>query len=145
MAAMTRRSLLSCSAAAALVAVTSQAKAADPDPWFGRDKSLHFAATSVIAAGGYTIGAAAFDARYKALILGGAAAIAAGTGKELADMAGFGDPSWRDFTWDLIGTVVGLGLAWTLDLAARGAGHDHPPLGTATHAEALRGGLVLSF
>lgn len=127
------------------MAVAPQARADDPDPWFGRDKALHFGACSVIAAGGYTIGASAFDARYKALILGGAAAIAAGTGKELADMAGLGDPSWRDFTWDLVGTVVGLGLAWGIDLAARGTGREHPPLATSSHSDALRGGLVLSF
>jgi hypothetical protein len=56
-------------------------------------------------------------------------------------MAGLGNPSWRDFTWDVVGTVVGLGLAWTLDMAVRGTGHDHPALGTAT----LRNGLTVSF
>lgn len=104
------------------------ANADDPDPWFGRDKALHFGASATIAAGGYTLGAVAFDARYEALLLGGGLALGAGIGKETWDAMGHGDPSWRDFTWDLVGTAAGLGLAWGVDLALRGTGPEHPVL-----------------
>jgi putative lipoprotein len=114
-------------------AIGSQARADETDPWWGRDKALHFAASGVIAAGGYTVGAAVFDARYEALLVGAGAAVAAGAGKELADLAGAGHASWKDFTWDLVGTAAGLALAWTLDLALRGS--ELPPLGHRRQAQ----------
>lgn len=136
MIGMKGRSALAAVAALAISAWCAELRADEADPWWGRDKALHFAASGVIAAGGYAIGAAAFDARYKALLTGGAAAVAAGTGKELADLAGAGDPSWRDFTWDLIGTVAGLGLAWTLDRVVRS---DVPAFGAQPN------GIAVSF
>ena len=45
--------------------------------------------------------------------------LAVGASKELFDLAGFGDPSWKDLTWDVVGTAVGVGIAVTLDLAFR--------------------------
>ncbi|MGZ3478566.1 MAG: hypothetical protein ACXVCJ_28960, partial [Polyangiales bacterium] len=53
-----------------------------------------------------------FETRRSALIFGGSFSIALGAGKEIYDATGHGDPSWKDFTWDVIGTAVGLGLAW---------------------------------
>jgi putative lipoprotein len=118
----------------------ARAEDPDPDPWLGTDKALHFGISAGIAAGGYTAGAAAFEARYPALLVGGGVALAAGAGKELADMAGAGTPSWRDFAWDVAGTLVGLAVAWSADLAIRGTGPSHPPLAapTASHASGLR-------
>ena len=113
---------------AALLALPSAASAADPDPWLGKDKALHFGASSLIAASGYTIGAFVFDARGHALIAGAALAAAAGIGKETLDLAGYGDPSWKDLTWDGIGTVAGLAVAWGIDLVARGVSERHPLL-----------------
>lgn len=111
-----------------VVASPLRARAADPDPWLGRDKALHFAASSTIAAGGYAIGAAFFEARGHALIVGGALAAAAGIGKEALDLAGFGDPSWRDLTWDGIGIAAGLAVAWSVDLLVRGVSERRPLL-----------------
>jgi putative lipoprotein len=119
--------LATCSTCVLLV---SSAWADTPDPWFGKDKALHFTATAVIGAGGYALGAALFEPRYQAMLLGAGAGIVAGAGKELADLAGLGDPSWRDFVWDVVGTVVGVGLAWGIDLAVRGTGKQHPVLGS---------------
>lgn len=110
-----------------LVALPASARAADPDPWFGPDKTLHFAASGTIAAGSYVVGASLFRARGGALIFGGAVAGAAGIGKEVLDLAGFGDPSWRDLAWDGIGTATGLLLAWSIDLIVRGVGDGTPP------------------
>ena len=134
-------------AAAALLAVIAspaRARAADPDPWLGRDKALHFAASSTIAAGGYAIGAVVFNARGHALIFGGALGAAAGIGKEALDLAGLGDPSWRDLTWDGIGIGAGLAVAWAIDLLARGVS-DKRPLLNAPRLEARGAGLAIFF
>ena len=112
----------------AVVASPLRARAADPDPWLGRDKALHFTASATIAAGGYAIGAALFDARGHALIAGGALAAAAGIGKETLDLAGLGDPSWRDLAWDGIGMAAGLAAAWSVDLLVRGVSERRPLL-----------------
>ena len=116
----------------------SVAAAADEDPWTSSDKTKHFAVSAGLATAAYTGGALLFDARGHALIFGGAVTLAIGAGKELADLAGAGDPSWKDFTWDVIGTTAGLALAWSLDLAIRGVSDRHPlfvlPRVTSTEA-----------
>jgi putative lipoprotein len=87
------------------------------DEWFGHDKALHFGATFVISAGGY--GAAALlseDVRVR-LAAGAVLGIGAGAGKELWDLSGHGDASWRDFTWDVVGTAAGLAFAAAIDCA----------------------------
>jgi putative lipoprotein len=99
------------------------------DPWTGPDKTAHFAASAAIATGAYGLGTYAFDARWHALAFGGAVAILAGGGKEIVDLAGAGTPSWKDFAWDLAGTAAGLGLAWIVDLAVRGASGAQPAFG----------------
>jgi putative lipoprotein len=123
---MSRRIGVAAAVVLAVVALPKRADASDPDPWFGRDKALHFGATATIASGGYVLGAVLFDARGYALVTGGALAAAAGIGKELLDLTGFGDPSWRDLTWDGIGTVFGLAATWGADLLIRGANERHP-------------------
>jgi putative lipoprotein len=95
------------------------ARAQDPDPWLGRDKLLHFGASAVIAGGSYGIATTFVRPRWGALLLGGGVSLAAGTTKELLDMAGLGSPSWKDFAWDVLGTIAGLGVAWGIDLLVR--------------------------
>lgn len=62
----------------------------------------------------------------------GSAAVAAsttlglGVGKELADACGLGRPSVRDLAWDLVGTLVGLGIALGVDGLVR-KGESKPP------------------
>lgn len=102
-------------AASAVLCAAQPAKAATDDPWFGHDKALHFGATSALSAGGYTAGRFVFEDRTTALAVGAGIAMGAGIAKELADLAGAGDPSWRDMTWNVIGTLTGLAFAWTLD------------------------------
>lgn len=109
-----------------VLATTRVARAADPDPWFGRDKALHFGVSAALASSTYAVMTTQYRARYPPLLIGGGLALAIGGAKEGLDSLGFGDPSWKDFTWDVIGTVVGLGLAWGLDLAIRGVGPDAP-------------------
>lgn len=111
---------------AALLAVLtrSEPSRADPaDPWWGPDKALHFGASAAIAGGGYALASPLVDGFAERIAIGAGLALTAGVSKELIDLAGHGDPSFRDLTWDVIGTVVGVGLAFSIDLAIRGA---HP-------------------
>ncbi len=96
----------------------SQACAADRDPWFGRDKPLHFSFTAAIALQGYAVSSVLTDDWRWRWLTGGAAGLAAGAGKEALDAIGSGDASWKDFTWDVIGTAAGLGLAFLIDWLA---------------------------
>jgi putative lipoprotein len=99
--------------------LAAPAHAADPDPWFGHDKKLHFEVSAALASGGY--GAASFvtDDRRARLAVGGGFAFSIGVAKELWDLSGHGDASWRDLTWDAVGTVTGLALAYAVDWAAQ--------------------------
>jgi putative lipoprotein len=132
----------------AVVAASVDARAAtpDPDPWFGRDKALHFGASVVLAGSGYAIGAPLFDSRGHALILGGSIALGLGITKEVLDATGLGDPSWKDLTWDAIGTVAGLAFAWGIDLLVQGVSAEHPLL-VAPHVtrDSARLELLLRF
>jgi putative lipoprotein len=113
--------------------LSSTARAQDADPWFARDKALHFDVSAGIAAVGYGVSAGwLVDARWKALAIGGGVALAAGAGKELLDATHVlgGDPSWKDFTWDVIGTVAGLAIAWGVDLLLGGVSARQPLLGS---------------
>jgi putative lipoprotein len=112
---------------AVLCSVATTARADEPeDPWFGQDKVIHYTVSAGIAGGGYVAGALIFDTRAHALAVGAGAAALAGIGKELADLGGYGDPSWKDLCWDGLGMVTGLALAWGIDLAIRGVSADRP-------------------
>jgi putative lipoprotein len=96
-------------------------KAPDPDPWWGRDKALHFGLSAGITGGGYAIATQTTDD------IGGRAALAAslgigvGLGKEILDACGLGHPSWKDFLWDVIGTSAALTIAVSIDFGVRAA------------------------
>lgn len=97
------------------VAAPARAQGADPDPWFGPDKALHFGASAGLAVAGYTAGAFHWDDAPHRLAAGGALALGLGIGKELYDLAARGDPSLRDLTWDVLGTATGLLITWAVD------------------------------
>jgi putative lipoprotein len=117
---------------AALVALTllsatmSRPARAEPDPWLGRDKALHFTVAAGIAGAGYGVTTAFARDRWKAFAVGGGAALAAGALKEGYDATGSGDPSWKDFAWDVLGAAVGLAIAWGIDASLHGG--PAPPL-----------------
>jgi putative lipoprotein len=111
--------------AAAATMWAKSAQAADPDPFWGRDKALHFAVAGALAGAGYAVTTTATPDRWKAFAVGGGVALGAGALKEGIDAMGSGDPSWNDFAWDAIGVVVGLGVAFVIDAGARGS---WPPL-----------------
>ncbi len=120
------RHLLAPVAAAALLTTSTSSLAAppmaDPDPWLSRDKALHFTACAGIAGASYGLGSLVTEDIRLRVVFGAGAAIFVGASKELLDLSGTGDPSWKDFAWDMVGTVVGVGIAVTLDLAIRGIG-----------------------
>lgn len=123
-----KKFLLAIGIVVGLVASAREGRAEDSDPWLGRDKALHFGASAVIGAGGYAVGTAIFDARGHAMLFGAGLALAVGAGKELLDMTGFGDPSWKDFAWDAMGAATGVAVAWGIDLLVRGVSPKHPLL-----------------
>jgi len=110
--------------ALALAVSPRAARASETDPWFGPDKALHFGVSMGLAAGGYAAASPWLDKRGERALVGGAFSLTLGAGKELWDLAGHGDPSWRDFTWDVIGTAAGLAVAVGIDALVR---HDQEP------------------
>jgi len=90
------------------------------DAWWGQDKALHFSLSLGIAAAGYGLSVWALDDRFAATGLSAGATIALGAAKEGLDAAGLGEPSWKDFAWDVVGTALGVGISLTFDAALRG-------------------------
>jgi putative lipoprotein len=92
------------------------ADSANADPWFGRDKLVHFEAAGSLAIVGYANAAMLTENRPARAAAGAALAVGAGAAKERWDLDGHGDASWRDFGWDLIGAAAGvlvsLGTDW---------------------------------
>ena len=118
--------------AAACLLAPLAARASDDDPWFGPDKLKHFGASAALATTGYAVGSAFFDEVPERLAAGATLALGAGVAKEIADLAGAGDPSLRDLVWDVVGTGAGLLLAWGVDAAffAPAGGRDDAKLVT---------------
>jgi putative lipoprotein len=87
----------------------------DADPWWGKDKALHFSASALIAADGYA--AASLVSKREAVRVGAGSllALAAGVAKEVYDTYAGGDPSPRDLTWDVVGAATGTALSWLVD------------------------------
>lgn len=78
-----------------------------PDPWFGRDKATHFAASAVIQMGAHAA-LRSGGLEYRAASLGaGILTFVVGAGKELWDRDHGGHPSWRDLAIDIAGGAAG--------------------------------------
>jgi putative lipoprotein len=120
-------------AVAMMLATEARAQqVSDSDPWFGHDKLLHFEASASIAV--VTYAAASFKTDHRPTRVAAAFCIALGAGiaKETWDLTGHGDASWRDLTWDVVGTTTGVLLAYAIDWAvSRLRGH-------STAAETIR-------
>ncbi|HEX4341042.1 MAG TPA: hypothetical protein VH062_34270 [Polyangiaceae bacterium] len=95
----------------------STAHAADPDPWLGQDKAIHFGVSAALAASAYGVSSLFLDRPWQRSVAGASFSLTLGAGKELYDLSGHGDPSWKDFTWDVAGTAVGVGIALLIDAA----------------------------
>jgi putative lipoprotein len=85
------------------------------DPWFGRDKALHFLASAAIQGASHAV-LRANGADYGAASRGAAAiTLTVGVSKELLDRARGRDFSFRDLAWDGVGGVAGAVAARQLD------------------------------
>jgi putative lipoprotein len=103
----------------ALLATTVPVWGQEADPWFGRDKALHFSASASIAIVGYAGASLTTEHRPTRVAAATIVALGAGIGKELWDLGGPGDASWRDLTWDVIGTATGVLVASGMDWLIR--------------------------
>ncbi|MCS6900333.1 MAG: hypothetical protein RMJ98_18105 [Myxococcales bacterium] len=89
------------------------------DSWWGADKLLHFSLSAALAGFAYGGVSLTHPDRSCRLLWGGTVAVGAGMGKEVYDLSGRGDPSWRDMTWNAIGVAAGLGVALLIDVALK--------------------------
>jgi putative lipoprotein len=110
---------LRCALALASVALltTSGARAQERDPWFGRDKALHFGVSASLAMVAYAGASLKTDDRPTRVATAITIALGAGLLKEAWDLTGHGDASWRDLTWDVVGTTTGVLIAYAIDWA----------------------------
>ncbi len=100
------------------------ARASD-DEWWARDKALHFLASATIAGGTYAAGTLAWDSRVPTIGVALGVTLGVGAAKECWDGLGHGDASWKDFTWDVVGALAGIGLSFVVDTAVRPARATH--------------------
>jgi putative lipoprotein len=115
MTSLARRAPLTLGTTLALCLTASPAIAADD--WWGEDKLLHFGVSMLLASGGYAASSFVLEEPWQRALAGGAFALSLGVAKEGFDLAGHGDASWKDLTWDGAGTVVGVGFCFSLDAA----------------------------
>ena len=112
----------------------STVRAQEADPWFGHDKALHFAASASLATVAYAGTSLVTEDRPTRIVAAATIALAAGVIKEVWDLTGHGDASWRDLTWDVVGTTTGVLVAYAIDwamsrLRGPGAASPVPPTG----------------
>lgn len=107
-------------------------RAGGVDPWLGRDKALHFGASAVLAASAYALTAITEEDLGVRLAVGATISLALGAGKELRDLWGPGHASWKDMTWNVLGTAAGLLLAWAVDRTLGAFFGSEAPAGRAT-------------
>jgi putative lipoprotein len=102
-------------AAVTILSPAARAQAQETDEWLARDKALHFGVSAGITMVGYAGASLKTDhrptRRAAAVLLG----LTAGVTKEVWDAFGPGDASWRDLTWDVIGTATGVLVAAGID------------------------------
>lgn len=103
------------------VCAPAPARAQSMDAWLGPDKALHFSVSALLAGAGYAASVPFTERPAVRVGVGAGFALTLGVAKELYDLAGGGDPSWRDLTWDALGAGVGVLTAWLVDLAVRSA------------------------
>jgi putative lipoprotein len=110
-----RRSLAVALALAVFLAARPPVQAAEPDPWFGRDKVMHLSVSFALAGASYATAAGCTKRTSVRVLSGVGIAFSAGLAKELSDQYGGRGFSWRDLTWDAVGTATGTLVAWLVD------------------------------
>ncbi len=97
-----------------LSALSGRAQAQD-DPWFAPDKGLHFGVSLALSAGAYAASVPWLERPAFRAVFVVSVAMTRGLAKEGWDATGRGDPSLRDLTWDLAGSLSGAAIAWGID------------------------------
>jgi putative lipoprotein len=97
-------------------ASSSRTSPASADSFWGQDKALHFGVSAGLAAGGYAASSLVWRRPWQRALAGATLSLSAGVAKELWDLGGRGDPSFKDLAWDGIGTGVGVALAAAVDV-----------------------------
>jgi uncharacterized protein YfiM (DUF2279 family) len=87
----------------------------DADPWWGKDKTLHFSASALLAVDGYAAASLVSNREDVRAGAGALLALTAGAAKEVCDRYAGGNPSLRDLTWDVVGAATGTALSWLVD------------------------------
>ena len=99
----------------ALIFHPSQSTASDRDPWWGHDKLLHFSVSVGLSGTAYLGTSFLTPKEIHRATIAETVAFSAGIAKEVYDKFNHGDPSFRDLTWDLIGSTTGTVVAWLID------------------------------
>lgn len=136
--AIERRRLMHCVKWLLPLPILLITRLASADEWWGHDKALHFSLSIAISSAGYATAVPFTETRGYRAMTGAVFGITAGAAKEVYDATGRGDPSWRDFTWDIAGTAVGVLAAYAVDLALTGGEARGASTGIARSAIALR-------
>jgi putative lipoprotein len=98
-----------------LFATVAPGQTQPPDRWWARDKAMHYSVSVMLAADGYTVASAHTESPAWRALWGAAFSLSAGFAKEFHDES-IGRPfSWRDLTWDTLGTATGTTVAWLID------------------------------
>jgi len=95
--------------------VAISALPAHADSWWGTDKALHLGVSVGLAASATAVTAAWIEDPLERAAIGVVSSLTLGVAKELFDGLGLGEASFRDLTWDLIGSVIGASLAWVVE------------------------------
>lgn len=112
----------------------SRTSRAAADSFWSEDKALHFGVSAGLSAGGYAAASLLWERPFQRALAGATLSLSAGVAKELWDLTGHGDPSFKDLAWDGIGTGVGVALAAAVDVwLIRGSSNNGP----ATHQASL--------
>jgi putative lipoprotein len=110
-----RRHVSTLGVATVVLLLPTEARA--DDPWWAPDKALHFGISTGLALGAYGLSTFIVEEPWQRSLIAGGASLSAGAAKELWDMSGHGDASWKDLTWDAAGTTLGVSIALSIDLA----------------------------
>lgn len=101
----------------------------------GFDKLEHFGANVVVVDGVWAVAAFLDEPLWVRIVLACAAGAAVSLGKEGYDLAGYGDPSLGDLTYDAFGIGAGVGAALAVEAVV--ARYAEPPVDVGdagTHA-----------
>jgi len=99
----------------AFFATRLPAQAAEPDPWFGRDKVMHLTVSFALPGPATRPQRAAPSAPASGSCRAPASRCRQESPRKLYDQYGGRGFSWRDLTWDAVGTATGTLVAWLVD------------------------------